>query len=112
MYFSHGELQNNLHYNMLDIQSQLLVAGPVEFFSMYPSQSRCLKCKAKCHFPLDIPLQPRPYNWFVSYLPKKSRSERIDVLEVYCPRCERFSLWKRKTQGVSAMFKPSKLYYN
>ncbi|CAF1085967.1 unnamed protein product [Adineta ricciae] len=109
IYFSHGELVDNLRHNMLDVQSQLLVAGPIEYFSMYPSQSRCLKCKSKCHFSVDLPQQPRPYNWFVSYLSKRSHSERIDVLEVYCPRCERYSLWKRKTYGVGAVFKPPKL---
>ncbi|UJR18058.1 hypothetical protein I4U23_004958 [Adineta vaga] len=64
---------------------------------------KCLKCDQKLF--LTLPLnehQPKPYTWYLSYSQrtslrieeKKHGHRRIEYIEIYCPACERYSLWK------------------
>ena len=70
---------------------------------------KCLKCQSKCYYPPRSCLQPYPYNWFVNYLPRKNQdAERIEIIEIYCGKCERFSLWKYELFGPNAYFFPPK----
>ncbi|CAF1255588.1 unnamed protein product [Rotaria sp. Silwood1] len=73
------------------------------------AQIKCLKCKSKCYYPPRSCMQPHPYNWFVSYLPLRNQyGERIEIIEIYCGKCQRFSLWKNELSGSIAHFVPPK----
>jgi hypothetical protein len=114
IYFIHGKLQNNITMDMMDDHSRGLLTETENMneagasrHDMTEIRIKCLKCESKCYYPPRSCSQPHPYNWFVSYLPQPIRNQdgrRIEIIEIYCVKCQRFSLWKNELSGPSGYF--------
>ncbi|CAF1458813.1 unnamed protein product [Didymodactylos carnosus] len=111
IYYEHGQLNpvakmdNHSRYLVTELERP---EHDPYCLRLYVGLIKCLKCEKKVLLPPPPPpaneQQPKPYNWYVSYTLRGARhtddrhGHRMEYIEIYCPICQRYSLWKCDAQ--------------